>query len=390
MNICLFTSSFLPVVGGREMVVHNLATALSEMGHRVVVLVPFSKIRGKKNNYNYRIVQFGFRGYGTFKLINLSMIVTIIYIVWKYKIDIINVHGVFKAGTWAYLFSKICRKIPIIGTPHGDDIQVFPELNYGVRIDPKNDVIVRRNVKSFHSLTAISKSIRRNLEEIVSDDKCIVNIPNGIWTLKSKSNFKRYETKKKFAIPNKSTLLISIGRNHPIKGFGIGVEALARLTDKHYDISYLIIGRNMDSIRELAKSLGVGERLFTPGQLEVKAVAELLRASDIYISPSLIESFGLTTIEAMSAGLPCVVTDIEGSRDIVSSEFGIITRPGDGKKLAEAIQYLIENKAVMKKMGQLAHHESLKYDWLKIAKDYENVYRETIDRKICRLGCTLF
>jgi glycosyltransferase involved in cell wall biosynthesis len=137
----------------------------------------------------------------------------------------------------------------------------------------------------------------------------------------------------------------------------------------------------MDSIRKMADKYGVSERLLTPGELKVSEVVELLQASDIYISPSLMESFGITTIEAMTAGLACVVTDIEGSRDIVNSECGIIIPPGDVEALSEAVQYLIENKNVMKRMGERSFFQSCKYDWGIIAKEYEDAYQRTILEK---------
>jgi glycosyltransferase involved in cell wall biosynthesis len=273
------------------------------------------------------------------------------------------------------------QKTPIIGTPHGDDIQVFQKLKYGLRLDPKKDRIIQRNVKSFNYLTAISKSIRKNLEGIIKDDKRIIDIPNGVWRKNFSKNNKRIQIRKNLNVPIESTVMISIGRNHPVKGFGYGVEAFAKLYKKNKNLYYLLVGRNMDSIRKMADKYGVSERLLTPGELKACVVVELLQASDIYISPSLMESFGITTIEAMAAGLPCVVTDIEGSRDIVNSEYGIIIPPGDVEALSEAVQYLIDNKNVMKRMGERSFFQSLKYDWGIIAKEYEDAYQRTILEK---------
>jgi glycosyltransferase involved in cell wall biosynthesis len=381
LNICLVTSSYLPLVGGREFVVHNLAIALKELGHDVTVFVPFIKERKNIDLCSYRIVQFGFRGAGRLGLMTPSMYIMFLYVIWRYRIDIINIHGVFQGKAYTFQFLQLLLKMPVIGTPHGDDVQIFPDLNYGVRLDPKNDRIVRRNVNLCDRITAISRSIREHLEDILEDRNRIVDIPNGIWTSTFFNNVNRDETRKKYNLPVNSMLLISVGRNHPKKGFLIAVEALSKLKNKSAHIAYLIIGKDMKLIREKANELGVSELLFTPGQLEAKEVAELFQASDMYISPSLIESFGITTIEAMSAGLPCIVSDIEGSRDIVTSKFGIFTKPGDAQELADAIQKLVENRLLMKKMGEEALLESRKYDWSKIAKMYEKVYRDTIIEK---------
>jgi glycosyltransferase involved in cell wall biosynthesis len=83
----------------------------------------------------------------------------------------------------------------------------------------------------------------------------------------------------------------------------------------------------------------------------------------------------------MTAGLPCVVTDIEGSREIVKPENGIIVPPGDVGSLVEAVQFLINNKQVMKRMGEKSFFNSIKYDWGIIAKKYEEVYQRAIMEK---------
>jgi glycosyltransferase involved in cell wall biosynthesis len=381
MNICLITGSYLPAVGGRELVVHNLATSLADMGHNVIVFVQFRKDRKKQNDYNYRIVQYGFRGSGRLKLSKACKYIMLLYVAWRHKIDVINIHGVFQSETWTFQFLKKILKIPIIGTPHGDDIQILPELNYGIRLDPKKDMVVQRNVKSCNRLTAISRSIRNSLKDILEDDQDIRDVPNGIWTSTFQRKINKDETRRRYGIPVNCTLLVSVGRNHPKKGFEIGVEALSKLKKKNINIAYLIIGRDMNIIREKAKSLGVSDILFTPGQLREKEVADLFQASDIYVSPSLIESFGITTIEAMSAGLPCVVSDIEGSRDIVSSKFGVLVEPGDAKELSDTIRRLLKNRTYLEKMGEEARIESKKYDWSIIVKMYEEVYQEVVLHK---------
>jgi glycosyltransferase involved in cell wall biosynthesis len=363
------------------MVVHNLATALSEKGHKVIVFVPYFKRREINKNCNYIVVQFGFRGCRKLMLFVPSMLVMLTYVVWRYRIEVINIHGIYTAGTWAYIYSKLFPKTPIVGTPHGDDLQVFPEINYGIRLDPKKDKIIKRNVVAFKWFTAISKSIRKNLEEILIENQRIVDIPNGVWRKIFIHKNERLKTRENLKVPIDSILLISIGRNHPKKGFECAVGALSQLCKENFNIYYLVVGREMDSIRKKADTYGVSERLLTPGQLEVEELAKLLQASDIYISPSLIESFGITTIEAMTAGLPCVVTEIEGSRDIVNTEFGIFTPPGDVKRLAEAVQYLIDNKNVMKKMGEKSYFHSFKYDWEIIAEKYEEIYQRAIMEK---------
>lgn len=378
LNICLLTSTFLPLVGGLEIVINNLATALTNMGHNVYLVTPYPKKRKVVDDYSYKVVRFGFKGYGRLKLVSTTVVLTLAYVANRYKIDIINAHNVFTPGSWSNLFHRFNRTIPIVGTPHGDDIQITPEINDGARLDPKIDKIVRRNLAGFSCITAISPSIREDLENLVKNKDKIFDVPNGVWVENFQKNIDTALVRQKFGISVDSTVIISIGRNHPRKGFEHGLEAIAKLRKSGYNIYYLLVGRSMDPIIERAKALSVSDCIITPGQVNCDTIAELLQSSDIYLSPSIVESFGVATLEAMSAGLPCVVTDIAGSRDLVSSEFGFIVKPKDPENICNKLKYLIKNTYIRKEMGKKACIEATKYDWSNVAKKYLSVYRGAI------------
>lgn len=361
------------------MVVHNLATALTNLGHNVFVITPINRNHLFDINHNYRIFRFGFRGYGRLGLVSASAILTLAYVVRRFKIDVINVHNVSKPGSWAYYFRRLFKKTPVIGTPHGDDIQITPEIQDGIRLDPKWDRIVRRNLEAFTCVTSISSSIQKDLNEIVDNPGKIIYIPNGVWIKNFQTNIDKAEIRKNYNISLNSTVLISIGRNHPRKGFEFGLNAVARLLNEGAAVSYILVGRKMSPIIEKARSLGISDCLITPGEVDAKRVSELLQISDIYLSPSIVESFGLTTLEAMSSGLPCIVTDVQGSRDLVSPEYGFLVEPANFDKLADAIKSLIENTSLREIMGKKARIEAKKYDWPIIAEMYINVYREAFN-----------
>jgi glycosyltransferase involved in cell wall biosynthesis len=379
MNICLLTSTFLPLIAGRELVVHNLATALSDMGHKVVVATAHRRHQPEDAGYRYHLVRFGFKGSYRLKLTLPLAVLAVAKLVRHFEVDVINVHGIYSPGTWAYYFRKIYDNPPIVGTPHGDEIQTSSSINWGVRLNSKADGIVRRNLKCFKYMTAVSDSIRSELIEILEKDENIRLVPNGVWTSAFKHQFDIQQVKEKYKIPNDSIVIISIGRNAPVKGFQFSLKAIANLLELGYNVSYVVVGRDMMSLAEMARSLRILNCLIMPGELDPKEVAKLLHVSDIYISSSFIESFGLSTLEAMSAGLPCIVTNVAGSKDLVSSEYGILVEPRNSEQMTNAIKFIIDNHDVRKRMGIKARLEAQKYDWPKVARMYSEVYREALD-----------
>jgi len=366
------------MIGGRELVVHNLATALSIIGHNVVVVTPYRTGRKVTQEHNYSIVHFGFRGSARLKL-NLPLAVSALArTTRRFTIDVINVHYVYIPGSWAFYFTRIFRKMPIIGTPHGDDIQSLPDLQYGVRLNPELDRIVRRNVRSFTCVTAISNSIRKEIRRIIGNDRNIWDVPNGVWVSKFQKKVDKVEIRKKYGIPLNSTAVISVGRNHPNKGFQFGLDAIAKLANTGIKVSYVLVGRDTYPLVERARNLGISDLLVAPGELSPEEVSNLFHVSDIYVSTSFIESFGLATLEAMSSGLPCVVTNVRGNRDLVSPEYGALVESGNAQQLADSIKYLVDNPSVRKHMGIRARSEAGKYDWTKIAEFYVKIYSEAI------------
>jgi glycosyltransferase involved in cell wall biosynthesis len=378
LNICLLTASFLPKVGGLEMVVHNLATALTQQGHNVVVVAP--KSRGNKTDISsmYAVFKFGFKGSTRLHLTSMLAVTTLFYVVKKFAVDVIHVHDVFAPGNWIRYFQRFKNDTPVIGTPHGEDINRFPALKYGRRLDPKIDKIIHRNIKDFTMLTAISQSVCSELTEISGNDAVIKNIPNGIWTSKFGLNVDRSSIRKKYGIPSDSVAAISVGRNVPVKGFEFGVRALAKLINSGCKISYILVGRDMNSLIKMAAELGIKDMVITPGQLGVNDVAALYHASDIYVNTSHMESFAITTLEAMCSGLPCVVTDVPGNRDLVSSDYGILVPPGSVHALANTIGSLVDNPSYRKRLGEKARLVAQRFDWMKIATSYVDAYEEAI------------
>ena len=379
MNICLLTSTYLPLIGGLEIVVHNLAIALTDLGHQVYVVTPRPPNLKVTDDYAYKVIRFGFKGHGRLNLTSVLAVTTLAWVVKRYQIDVIHVHNVFKPGSWSYYFSRFFKHTPIIGTPHGDDIQVAPEINWGKRLDPACDTIVRRNVTSFTLVTAISKQIFAALQDIRIDKANIHLVPNGIWAHRFQSGSDKASARQRLGIPEQSFTLLSIGRNHPVKGYKCALEAIQELRNRGVSVTYIIIGRNMDPLVEKARELGISACLITPGQLPSEQFSDYLMAADSYLLPSIMESFGVTTLEAMSAGLPAVVTRSAGISGWVSREVCLVVEAGNSRALVDAIGCLIDNPDKVRQMGLKAKVESGRFDWTVVAREYESVYKKAIE-----------
>lgn len=137
-------------------------------------------------------------------------------------------------------------------------------------------------------------------------------------------------------VPEDAYVLLSVGELNVNKNHQIVIKALGEIKDK--SIHYVIAGKGdqKDALEVLAKELGVDDQLHLIGYRN--DVAELYKMADVYLLPSIREGLNVSVMEAMSSGLPCIISDIRGNRDLVKNgKGGLLVDPMDGHGFAEAI-----------------------------------------------------
>lgn len=150
---------------------------------------------------------------------------------------------------------------------------------------------------------------------------------------------------------------IFIGRLVGDKGINELAEAFSRLNKKYHDTRLILVGsREMDLDPLKPETISIIEN--TPTIEEVGQQSDVrpwLLASDVLAFPSYREGFPNVVIEAGAMGLPSIVTDINGSREIIiEGENGNIIPSKNVEALYEAMKYFVENPAIVKKYSENA------------------------------------
>jgi glycosyltransferase involved in cell wall biosynthesis len=138
--------------------------------------------------------------------------------------------------------------------------------------------------------------------------------------------------------------LIMVGNLIPRKGVQYLLEAVAELRRKgSLPVELDVIGKGelRGELESQSRSLGIESHVRFHGEKHQQDVRDLLRQSHIYVSPSITESFGVAIIEAMSVGLPVVVTRSGGPESYVSHNHGVVIEPGSSAELARGIREVI-------------------------------------------------
>jgi glycosyltransferase involved in cell wall biosynthesis len=105
--------------------------------------------------------------------------------------------------------------------------------------------------------------------------------------------------------------------------------------------------------------------------------------SDVFVLPSLIEAFGVVTLEAMAAGKAIVATNLGGSTDatglVKDGANGFLVSPGDENELADRIIRILQNEEYLVKMGRRSKEIATSFDWSEVTKKYIDAYRTVLD-----------
>lgn len=147
--------------------------------------------------------------------------------------------------------------------------------------------------------------------------------------------------------------ITAMGRLGETKGSYVLVPAFAALASDFPNVQLVMAGDgDLDKIRALAKSLGIEQRIETPGWLAGKAWDRTFRACDIYVLPSFFEGMPVSVLEAMAYGKPIVSTPVGGIQALVEEGVnGFLVPSGDPKQLEKKLRELLMDPDLRQRMG---------------------------------------
>jgi glycosyltransferase involved in cell wall biosynthesis len=178
-------------------------------------------------------------------------------------------------------------------------------------------------------------------------------------------------------------VVVAAGRHSYEKGFDLLVDAWEFVHEAHPDWHLKIYGAgNADGLKQKIDELNLG------GSCQVLPPAEDISnkfiESSIFVLSSRIEGFGLVLIEAMSCGLPPISFDCPfGPREIIKDgEDGFLVDNGNIKALADKINFLIENEAIRKKIGQKARINVERFKIETIMAQWNALFNSLLENKV--------
>lgn len=340
---------FLPFTGGIEQFMGSLITEQCKQGHEIIAIA--------HHHDNSATSQISYQGadihlmktFGYIPFVPLSWGFSNKFrqLVREFEPDIIHIHCPNVAAFWG-LFSPTARKIPWVVHWHSDVLDHssprFIKLLYPFYRKFQDAVLRHAKVVIVTSPPYATSSVPlKNYAEKLEI------VPLGLDTVPFIPSPKQI---------TRSLNLLCIGRLTYYKGYSHLLEALSLATQQGPDIQLDIIGSGdlQDVLSAQVERLGLTGRVKLSGQVSDAIRDKKLHQCDILCLPSIerTEAFGLVLLEAMSAGKPCLVSDLKGSGMswvVVKDTTGFVYQSGNSQALAQKLSEISEKTEQLLDMG---------------------------------------
>jgi len=278
----------------------------------------------------------------------------------KESYDLCHVFFGFPSGFLAYLHRK---RLPYIVSVRGSDVPGYNRrfsLDY-VLLRP----LLKRIYRSSQRVIANSQGLKELFEKQFPELRASV-IPNGIDAAKFSPRRNRDWNEWR---------LVCAARLIARKGIDLLLRACQRLKNAEIDFSCHLIGDGPEeeSLKRLAGKLGLGERIRFHGRMNRDEIAQFLPNCDLFVLPSYAEGMSNAALEAMACGLPVLLTDTGGSRELVDGN-GEMVPIGDAEALTAALLRMLAQPEAMRRMGEQSRKRAETFSWNNVAAQYYELY----------------
>ncbi len=375
LKIAMVSDWYFPKLGGVSIHLHNLALKMREKGHEVVIITN----KCGKTNKDLKNASIPLIKINGFVVKNAQINVSVLFK--SIKSDLLGYDVIHGHSISSILSLKAMREGRFLDT---STFITTHTSGYGGGITEKGLMffgkpLLKRYLICADKIIAVSSSAGDFVKKFSKKDNIII-IPNGINPKVFYPRENKEEIKEKYGIPKDKPIVLFVGRLEWRKGIHILLKAM-----KGLDALLLIVGKGEleGFLKAYAKKLRIKDKVIFMKEQMNGNLPEIYSIADIFVLPSLIEAFGIVLLEAMATEVPVIGTNVGGIPEIIEDgKTGLLVKPNDPFDLRNAINKLLSDENLRKRMGKAGRKEVLSnYSWDIVAEKVEAAYRCCIDEK---------
>ncbi len=274
--------------------------------------------------------------------------------------DLCHVFFGFPSGLLAYLYRK---KLPYLVSVRGSDVPGYNKrfsLDY-ILLKP----LLKRIYKSAQAVVANSAGLGDLFQQQFPSLSAEI-IPNGV----DIDFFKPLPRE-----PHTECSIVTSARLIPRKGIDLLIKACHGLYERNIPFHCHIIGDGpeKENLMQLARELEIEKQVTFHGRLERESIPRFLPECDVFVLPSYAEGMSNAALEAMACGLPLVLTDTGGTKELIEDN-GVIIPTGDQTALEETLSQLLTQPQRLQEMGEQSRARAHNFSWEAVAQQYHDLY----------------
>ena len=379
MKILQVIPYFTPKRGGDVNVVYNLSKHLAERGHKVTIFTTDFEF-----DTGYIQSLDGFRVVPFHCIANIGMMLISPKIKKQLKkeimdFDVIHMHD-FRSyqNIIAHHYAKKYN-VPYVIQAHGSVLPFFQkqrlkkifDLFFGYRI-----------LRDASKMIASTKTEVEQYKKMGVDEDKIEIVPNGIDLSEYENLPEKREFRRKYSIREDEKMILYLGRIHKIKGIDLLVETFADMVKELDSLKLVIVGPDdgfLSTLKRQIENLKISDKILFTGLIPEKDKLGAYVDADVYVLPSVYETFPVTVLEACACGTPIIVTDRCGIANIVNDNNVGHVVEYNKDQLQDAIFKILTNVELRRyfgESGKMLVRE--KYSWDIVVEQLEKIYGDII------------
>jgi glycosyltransferase involved in cell wall biosynthesis len=293
-----------------------------------------------------------------------------------FKPDVVHGHWAIPTGP-ALVAAARRLHVPAVITMHGGDVYVNEAEGYDFPTRWYVRPILKWTLRNASALTAISDDCIEHALRAGAPRDHIRLIMNGA-DLRRFSPLPQGEAPRPFG----PKMIFACRQLFPRKGIRFLISAAAALRSRHPELQLVIAGDGFErpELEKQAAELGIGAVTKFLGWTANADLPQYFRACAVSVIPSLEEGFGIPAAEAMGCEVPVIASDAGGLPEVVENDVtGLVVPKGDVAALTSAIDKLLSDQALCKRMGKAGRERALaRFDWSRSAEKFVELYESLL------------
>lgn len=379
----MFSDSYLPRISGVVRSIESFVAELRHQGHHASIFAPAYKGYTDSDPHVVRFPSLRAPGVPDFPLA-IPLARRFVADLRALRLSVVHTHSPFLMGAAGRYAARRLR-LPLVFTHHtmySEYVHYVPLVSQRL----SREAVIRYTARYCNRCALVIAPSQAVRSWLLSQGVTapIAVLPTAGVDMGRLSRLDPLWVRARYGLPVDSPLVITVGRLAREKRFDILLEAFAAAA--RGERAHLLVvggGPQAADLRQMARRMGIGDRVTFTGPLEHDRVLDCYAASDVFAFASPTETQGLVVVEAMATGLPVAAVRAGGVAEVVRhGTTGLLSDPHP-QALAASIRRLLEDPGLRRRQAEAGRTAARDYAIQQVVRRLVGLYRQvTLDEPV--------